>query len=74
MYKAKNGFTLRNSETRDGWTIREAQDIVTALLSYPYFQTVDTGILWDAIGQAVEARKEYADIKEFAQYIAENYI
>ena len=74
MYKARNGFTRHDDTAPGGWTIREAQDIVTALLSYPYFQTVDTGILWEAIGQAVEARKEYADIKEFAQYIAENYI
>lgn len=74
MYKAKNGFTLHNDETPGGWTIRNAQDIITALLAYPYFQTVDTGILWEAIGQAVERRKEYADIKEFAGFLAENYI
>lgn len=74
MYKAKNGFTLHNSDAPGGWTIRNAQDIITALLTYTYFQTVDTGILWDAIGQAVETRKEYADIKEFAQFIAQNYI
>ena len=74
MYKAKNGFSLDNSETPGGWTIRDAQDILTALLAYPYFQTVDTGILWEKIGQAVDARKEYADIKEFAQFLADNYI
>ena len=74
MYKAQNGFTLQSSETPDGWTIQSAQDILTALLSFPYFQTVAEGILWEAIGQAVETRKEYADIKEFAQYLAENYI
>jgi len=74
VYKAKNGFTLLNADTPDGWTIRNAQDILTALLSRPIFQTVDTGILWDAVGQAVEARKEYADIKEFADFLAGNYI
>ena len=74
MYKARNGFTLHSSETPDGWTIRRAEDILTALLSFPIFQTADTGILWEAVGQAVETRKEYADIKDFAQYIAKNYI
>lgn len=75
MYRAKNGFILHDSDAPGGgWTIQNAQDIVTALLTYPVFQTVDTGILWEAIGQAVDDRKEYADIKEFAQYLADNYI
>ena len=74
MYKAKNGFILNDDTAPGGWTIKSAQDLETALLSFPYFQTVYTGILWEAIQQAVETRKEYADIKEFAQYIAENYI
>lgn len=74
MYKAKNGFILNDATAPGGWTIKSAQDIETALLSFPYFQTVYTGILWEAIQQATETRKEYADIKEFAQYIAENYI
>lgn len=64
MYKAKTGFTLNNSEVPGGWTIKNAQDIVTA----------DTGILWEKIGQAVADRKEYADIKEFTQFLADNYI
>ncbi len=32
MYKAKNGFTLKNNKTPDGWTRETPQDIVTALL------------------------------------------
>jgi len=74
MYKAKNGFTLQNAETPDGWTIRDAQDIMTALLAFPVFQTVDTGILWQALGDATEERKEYADIKDLAEYLATYYI
>lgn len=74
MYKAKNGFTLLNAETPEGWRISRAEDIITALLSFPYFQTVATGIIWEAIGQAVNDRKEYTDIRDLAQYIAQNYI
>jgi len=73
-YKAKNGFTLLNADTGKGWEIRTPQDIITALLIYPYFQTVGTGVIWDTIRQAVEVRKEYEDIKDLANYLAENYI
>lgn len=75
MYKAKNGFTLQDDTAPGGgWTIRTAEDIETALLSFPYFQTVASGILWEQITAAVEARKEYANITEFAEYLAANYI
>lgn len=74
MYRAKNGFTLLDNSTRHGWKIERAEDIITALLAYPIFATVDTGILWAAIGEATEARKEYANIEEFAEYMACNYI
>ena len=74
MYKAKNGLTLLSAETPDGWTIRTAQDILTALLAFPYFQTVADAFIWEALEQATTDRKEYADIKDLAQYIAENYI
>lgn len=74
MYKAKNGFTLRDDTAPGGWTIRTAEDIETALLSFPYFQTVASGILWEQIGEAVKERKEFADVKEFAQFLADNYI
>lgn len=74
MYKAKNGFTLQDAGTPWGWTIRTAEDIETALLSFPHFQTVASGVLWEQIAQAVEARKEYANITEFAQFLAANYL
>lgn len=74
MYKAKNGLTLLSAETPDGWTIRSADNILTALLAFPYFQTVAEVFIWQALEQAAADRKEYADIKELAQYIAENYI
>ena len=73
-YRARNGFTLLDADTGKGWEIQTPQDIITALLIYPYFQTVDTGIIWDAIRQAVEVRKEYEDIKDLANYLAENCI
>lgn len=73
-YKAMNGFTLDTADTGKGWEIKTADDITTALLSFPYFQTVDTGILWEAITQAVNDRKEYHDIKEFAEFLAANYL
>lgn len=74
MYKARNGFTLLNAETPEGWTIRGADDLLTALLAFPYFQTVAEPFILQALEQATTDRKEYADIKELAQYIAENYI
>ena len=74
MYKARNGFTLKSSETAQGWTIKSANDIMTALLAFPYFQTVATGILWEALDQATTERKEYEDIKDLAEYLAEYYI
>ena len=73
-YRARNGFTLLDADTGKGWEIRTAQDIITALLEYPVFQTVDTGIIWDAIRQAVEIRKEYRDIKDLAEELTTNYI
>lgn len=74
MYQAKNGFTLLDATTPDGWTIQTAEDILTALLAFPYFQSVADCFLWDAIGRAAEERKVYDDIKDLAAYIAKNYI
>lgn len=74
MYKARNGFTLLNDETPDGWRILCAEDILTALLAFPYFQTAADCFIWEAIDQATTERKVYADITEFAGYIAENYL
>lgn len=74
MYRAKNGFTLNDATAPGGWTIRTAQDIETALYSFPIFQTVAPAFLWEAITQAVQERKEYANITEFAQYLADCYV
>ena len=74
VYRGVNGFTLRSDKAPGGWTIQSPQDIETALYSFPYFQTVAWEFLWEAIAQAVAERKEYKDIKEFAEYLAENYI
>ena len=74
MYKAKNGFTLLDATTPQGWTIQTAEDIVTALLAFPAFQTVAAGFIWEAIEQATNDRKEYANITELAEHLAANYI
>lgn len=74
MYKGVNGFVLRSAKAPGGWIIQSPQDIETALYSYSHFQTVAWEFLWEAIAQAVQERKEYADIQEFAEYLAENYI
>ena len=74
MYKAKNGFTLLNNETRHGWKIERAEDILTALLGYPAFDTVADAFIWEAIAQATENRKEYADIDDLARELLTNYI
>lgn len=74
MYKAKNGFTLRDETTPGGWKITQAQDILTALLEYQVFQTVASPFIWEAIQNAIEDRREWENITELAEYISENYI
>ena len=74
MYKAKNGFTLRDETTPGGWRITQAQDILTALLEYPVFQTVATPFIWEAIQNAIEDRREWENVRELAEYIAKHYI
>lgn len=74
MYKAKNGFVLQDATAPGGWTIRTAEDIETALYTFPHFQTVAPAFLWEAIGQAVQERKEYANITEFARFLADCYV
>ena len=74
MYKARNGFILKDDTTAQGWTIRTPQDLITALLAFPVFQTVDTGIIWQALDDATENRKEYDDIQDLADFLAAWYI
>lgn len=73
-YKARNGFTLQDADTGRGWEIKTAEDVLTALLIFPAFQTISSYYIWDAIDQATTDRKEYADIREFAEYLLTNYI
>ena len=56
MYKAKNGFTLQDSATKWGWNIQNANDLMTALLGYPEFETVHPDFIWDALGQATSSK------------------
>lgn len=75
MYQAKNGFTLEDETAPGGgWKIRSAEDIITALLTFPAFETVATGFIWEALAQATETRKVYADINDLARELSENYI
>ena len=61
-------------DTGRGWEIKTAEDILTALLIFPAFQTISSYYIWDAIDRATTDRKEYADIREFAEYLLTNYI
>lgn len=74
MYKAKNGFILWDDITPSGWKITKAPDIIKALLEFPTFQTVATPFIWESIQYAIEDRKQYENITEFAEFIAKNYI
>ena len=74
MYIARNGFTLDDDMTPQGWQIRDAGDILTALLAFPYFETVADCFIWEALAQAMEERKHYQNIEDLAQFMAENFI
>jgi len=74
MYKARNGFTLKDDAAPAGFTIEQPQDIITALLYYPAFETVGTAFIWEALDQAITERKEYANIDDLAEYLTTNYI
>lgn len=73
-YKAVCGFELLDAETEWGWPIRTASDIMLALQGYSCFETVAEDFLWQALGEAVEKRKIYANVKDLACTIAANYI
>lgn len=73
-YKAKNGFTLKDAWTPGGWIIKTPDDILTALLNYPEFETVAAGFIWQAIDDAAKVKKEYENIDDLKDYLTENYI
>lgn len=74
MYIAKNGLTIEDDMTPQGWQIRNAQDILTALLAFPYFETVGAAFIWEALAQAMPVRKHYKSIEDLATFLAENLI
>ena len=72
MYQGN--ITLIDATTPDGWTIKSMDDVILALLAFPYFQTVATPFIVEAIQQSIKDRREYENITDLAQHIAENYI
>lgn len=60
--------------TKWGWTIKSKEDIVTALMGYQAFATVDRAYIEEAIDQAARDRTEYMDIESLAIHILQNYI
>lgn len=74
MCVAKSGFVLEDDMTPQGWQIRNAQDILTALLAFPYFETVGAAFIWEALAQAMPVRKHYKSIEDLVQFLAENFI
>jgi len=74
MYVAKSGFVLEDDMTPQGWQIRDANDILTALLSFPCFETVAAAFIWEAIAQALPVRQRYKNIEDLAAFLQENFI
>jgi hypothetical protein len=74
MFKAKNGFTLKDATTKWGWEIKNANDLITALIGMPYFETVATDFIIEVLECAMEDRLVYEDINDLVTYIANNYI
>ena len=60
--------------TKGGWTSKSRQDIITALMDYDAFATVDRAYIEEAIDQAAQDRTEYMDIESLAIHILQNYI
>ena len=74
MFKANNGFTLQDAGTKWGWDIKTPEDLITALLGMPQFDTVYSEFICEALKQAMEERLEYANIDDLADYLATNYL
>lgn len=73
-YRARNGIVILNADTGAGWDIKTDGDIITALLMFPVFETVYTEYIIDALDRAAGLRTEYADIRDLARTLTENYI
>ena len=74
MYKGRNGIVLKDASTKWGWDIKTDDDILLAIMGYPYFATVMSEFIVDAIKESARDKKSYRDIKDLAQHIASNYI
>ena len=69
-----NKIVLLDATTPEGWSITSDSDIVLALMGMPYFATVATPFIEDAIKQAAGDRPAFDNVQDLAQHIAENYI
>ena len=67
-------ISFYNPETKWGWTIKSKADIVTALMGYEAFATVDRAYIEEAIDQAAQDSAEYFDVESLAIHILKNYI
>ena len=67
-------IALKDTSTKWGWKIKNTRDLVLAVLGYPYFQTVDSLLIEEAVESAAHDREEWNDVHELAQYTAETYI
>ena len=72
MGLVENRFKERR--TKWGWTIKSMDDLILAILGYPYFQTVASCFVKEAVESAINDRAEWNDVEEFVGYIAEMYI
>lgn len=73
-YKSKGGLILKDSRTPDGYYIKSGEDLITYLEGLPSFETVATAFIVEAMGAALEERKEYDSPQDFAEYVAERFI
>lgn len=65
---------LKDRKTEWGWDVRTSDDLVLALEGDPYFQTVATPVIEEAVENAMYDRREWESVNEIADYIASNYI
>lgn len=67
-------IALKDRKTKWGWEVKTFDDLVLAVSGYPYFETVATCFIEEAVVSAAHDRSEWNDVREIAQHIAENYI
>ena len=74
MFKAPNGFTLKDASTKWGWDIKSGNDVVMALIGMEPFATVASDFIVDAIRESMKDRMVYEDIYDLAEHILTHYI